>query len=448
MLVEELKRSIEERRESDAEKGFHLNPSGLGRCPREILLQLIGAYTFEPDDLLYSIFSDGNLHEEQTIREFEKAGVEVVGKQVPFLLPVDNLKGKIFFRDLSEGCRHCGMTYPGHVIHGHMDFVVRHKGKDIVVEHKAVGNSVFADVVKACESYADPGSFLFRAFRPYFVQLGIYLKSAKESLNGNGNLVAVELKNPVIGMLFFKNRNNSQKLEIVVEYDDDFDMLRIVSLTTFPDLVKYNIESSQPRFFERIVELIENIYLGYEVVKKYTGEEGEIDRESLFRSGEWREVMRKLIPHKNCFNCDASGVCSEWFEFGLFDSEREHGKQKQSVILDPETVLGDEKLKELYELYKMYEEISLKLKELSEIKSEIANKMLALMDYGKIYRVPELEKYFHVTGGWEKFNFSKSKLDPDEFEELKQSKFWKAFSVSKSGYYVKASPIQRSKYDK
>ncbi|MBX6423364.1 hypothetical protein [Thermosulfurimonas sp. F29] len=349
---------------------FYFSPSNAGACKRELFLEATGRYRFEPDDILLGIMQDGETHEDLTLRQLREGGVEVVGVQAPLDLLIEDAGDAALFLAGSgyARCPVCGVGFESgvSVLHGHADALLRNPetGETEVFEHKAVSGAHFDRLTQVLEKKGF-GPF-FRESRRYVVQAGLY--AAVLGLSEERGAEAV---------LFYKNRNRPEFLEVRLRYEPGEDALRFVEAHLVREGRARRL-SAEPvvlaRFLERLERRLRDVGQAVRMWRESGGENAFVEV--------LKEVRRLTSDElRECRFCEARMACARTFG-GLLErqrtAERDEGERRE---VRPEDLGADEEThRRLEELAEQFAHLDEELKRIEKQRDEAKRELTRILD--------------------------------------------------------------------
>lgn len=207
MIADILHKIAEQEQGKDEDKKYYPRPSINDKCIRALVYWKTGAPHSPLPGRALHVFNDSSWHEELTLDWLRKSAYSVHSEQMEV---------------------ECGQMSNGFVLYGHIDGILTDlTGKDFLFEHKAINHFTFERIWKG------------ELPKGYICQCCFYI-------------VGLQKVNPSINqiLLLIKNKNTSQYLEILLEYD--------VSTDTAKPLQMLRSGEKEPVYFKE-KDIITNI---------------------------------------------------------------------------------------------------------------------------------------------------------------------------------------------
>ena len=228
---------------------YYPRPSLAGpeRCTRQMVYWGLNFPKQKMTDRFIVVMEDSSWHEQLTLDLLRKSAFMIHSEQMEISCPTPMTKGSIdaIFTDLFN--------------------------TDYLLEHKALNHFSWERYWKTKEIPED-----------YFTQLAIYLWGIK-------------LVNPDInkGILFIKNKNTSQYMEYLCEYDKDKDILKVLEMTD--SMGKKQIPNTERK------DIVKNAVDKFNLVQDYINKKTLPKRD--YSLDNWR-----------CQYCSYQNICQESYE--------------------------------------------------------------------------------------------------------------------------------------
>jgi hypothetical protein len=310
---------------------YYPRPSSAGpeRCIRQMVYHAIHAVPYneraKPDRLVL-VLNDSSWHEELTGDWLNRTAFRLHSRQ----MAVDC--AEMFWRDPApRKCETCSkqqekdVFVPGNIIHGHIDGVITDLNLvDYHYEHKAISHFKFQ------EYWADKWPL------DYITQCCLYQKGLKDI---NSDITKT--------VMLVKNKNTAQYLDFLIEYDVATDEARMLEVGS----------SIKPK---KVGEAGQPLVVFPNILKDALGKFAEVDR----------CVAEDILPdrqydfgHWRCDYCDWKTTCEM-----DYDAEITSFTEKAELS------------QEFEDLGRYYLETNLHIKEMTEEKDQLRNKIISLMD--------------------------------------------------------------------
>jgi len=294
MLADILHKNSLARADEAGEWKFSPRPSSAGteRCTRQMVYH--GCEVPRDNKMsgrMYETMDDSSFHEELTIDRLRDSAFKIHSRQMGISIEgmFPSLLGDKHCRECSENSK-VEMKVQRSCLHGHIDGIITNLMlEDLLFEHKAINHFTWQKYWKGDEMPLD-----------YITQCAIYLRGL--------HFVIPDIRR---GVLLLKNKNTSQYIEYILEYDFDKDIISIVEMVS-----SIGDERKYPDF--KIENIVHNAVAKFNQVLKYINDKHLPKRE--YDLDDWR-----------CEYCGWQNTC--WADY-----QKEFGEMTKGVELSQDCV--------------------------------------------------------------------------------------------------------------
>lgn len=314
--------------EKQQSSAYYPRPSlaGAERCIRQMVYSGTKApMDKERSDRFIMILDDSSWHEELSADWMQKTAFVLNSQQM-----VINIADLPFMAPGLRHCRQCGENVPTGILHGHIDGVITDLlGQDYLWEHKAINHFTF-------EKYWKGGWPV-----DYITQCCLYI-------------VGLSKINPDISkaVLLIKNKNTSQYIDFLINYDAKADTATISQATHSNGEERHNKDGSPLLTLENIVS---ETILKFETAHRH------------IQSGTLPDRPYEIGTTFPCSYCSWEHTC--WFGY-----EKEYAKLDSDAVLE-----GD-----IIDLARYYLELNGHLLGMNKEKEELKSKIKGILSDAKV----------------------------------------------------------------
>lgn len=308
-------------KELDQQETYRYSPrpslSGPQRCIRSLDYYAQGAPAAPFPGRAMQVMDDSSWHEQLILEEIRKSAYGLHSEQMHINVPMGLSKQNRKCMVKISG-RECGQMIPGNCASGHIDGVITDiLGVDRILEIKAISHFGF----QAIWNGEIPWDYIFQTTH--------YMEGVLE--------VNPEIKE---GLLFFKNKNQAQYLDILLRYNKEKDELTVGKMT---------LSTGESRTFNQDGDLVIPEVLTQSRTKFQEVEHYKIDKKLHSR--------QYTFDNWHCEYCRWGATCWEGWEAEIqavpdtlnFDEDKEIEAACGSLLLINERIKDFESEKDKYE---------------------------------------------------------------------------------------------------